>query len=438
MFERYKGRLISTIAFLIGMTAWNIVFYVVKNYEYDPWLDLPFTLAFALTAWYLGSYFDKSKVLFKRLSNSEENYKKLLETNTYLFNNLNQVVYQTDHMGCFTVLNPAWESITGYAPLESIGRSLLFYVYHEDQEWMNQRAIDTIKNNTPIVQEELRLRKKDGGFVWIEVNSKFNFNDSGDLISTVGTLTDITDWKLSELKLLQLNEDLAIHSDKLSVVANMSAAIAHEVRNPLTSISGFIQLLKEQRHLQKEYIDVIFSEIERIELVLSEMLLLSKPQVVNLRKFDLINTLDYVIALISTKANMNSIEIMLKKDNHHNNPIWVYGEENQMKQVFINIIKNAIEAMQNGGKVHVSLVKDCKSVSIYFSDTGCGIPKDTLDKIGQPFYTTKEKGTGLGLTTCFKIIENHKGKIHISSQVDIGTTFEVILPLIEADVPAVI
>lgn len=435
MFERYKGRLTSTIAFLIGMTTWNMVFYVAKNYEYDPWLDLPFTFTFAITAWCLGSYFDKSKVLFKKLSNSEENYKKLLETNTYLFNNLNQVVYQTDHLGCFTVLNPAWETVTGYSPLESIGRSLLFYVYHEDQEWMNQRAIETIKHSTQIVQEEVRLRKKDGGFVWIEVNSKFNFNDKGKLISTVGTLTDITEWKLSELKLLQLNEDLAIHSDKLSVVANMSAAIAHEVRNPLTSISGFIQLLKEQRHLQKEYIDVIFSEIERIELVLSEMLLLSKPQIVNLKKFDIIKTLDYVIALISTKANMNSIEIMLKKDDK---PIWVYGEENQIKQVFINIIKNAIEAMQNGGKVHVSLVNDCQFVSIYFSDTGCGISKDTLEKIGQPFYTTKEKGTGLGLTTCFKIIENHKGKIHISSQVGIGTTFEVILPLTEAEVSAVI
>lgn len=435
MFERYKGRLTSTIAFLIGMTTWNIVFYVAKNYEYDPWLDLPFTFTFAITAWCLGSYFDKSKVLFKKLSNSEENYKKLLETNTYLFNNLNQVVYQTDHLGCFTVLNPAWETVTGYSPLESIGRSLLFYVYHEDQEWMNQRAIETIKHSTQIVQEEVRLRKKDGGFVWIEVNSKFNFNDKGKLISTVGTLTDITEWKLSELKLLQLNEDLAIHSDKLSVVANMSAAIAHEVRNPLTSISGFIQLLKEQRHLQKEYIDVIFSEIERIELVLSEMLLLSKPQVVNLKKFDIIKTLDYVIALISTKANMSSIEIKLKKDDK---PIWVYGEENQIKQVFINIIKNAIEAMQNGGKVHVSLVNDCQFVSIYFSDTGCGISKDTLEKIGQPFYTTKEKGTGLGLTTCFKIIENHKGKIHISSQVGIGTTFEVILPLTEAEVSAVI
>ncbi|SHQ79003.1 His Kinase A (phosphoacceptor) domain protein [Mycobacteroides abscessus subsp. abscessus] len=435
MFERYKGRLISTIAFLIGMTTWNLVFYVAKNYDYDPWLDLPFTLIFTITAWCLGSYFDKSKVLFNKLSNSEENYKKLLETNTYLFNNLNQVVYQTDHLGCLTVLNPAWETVTGYTPLESIGRSLLFYVYHEDQEWMNQKAIDTIKHSTQIVQEEVRLRKKDGGFVWIEVNSKFNFTDNGKLISTVGTLTDITEWKLSELKLLQLNEDLAIHSDKLSVVANMSAAIAHEVRNPLTSISGFIQLLKEQRHLQKEYIDVIFSEIERIELVLSEMLLLSKPQVVNLKKFDIIKTLDYVIALISTKANMNSIEIMLKKDEK---PIWVYGEENQIKQVFINIIKNAIEAMQNGGKVHVSLVNDNQYVSIYFSDTGCGIPKETLEKIGQPFYTTKEKGTGLGLTTCFKIIENHKGKIHISSQVGIGTTFEVILPLTEAEISAVI
>lgn len=427
MFEKYKGRLIAASTFLVGMSMWNFIFYFWSGNQYNPWLDIPFTSLFIGCAWWLGYYFDKSKVLVSKLSKSEDEFKKLLETTNYLFDNLNQIIYQTDDAGKLTLLNPAWEPVTGYSTKESLGRTLISYVYHEDQAEKEVIFAECLRKKQTVIQDEVRLRKKDGGFVWVEINKKLSYSSEGNLLSVIGTITDITDWKLSELELLQLNEDLAIQSDKLSVVAHMSAAIAHEVRNPLTSISGFIQLLQEQRHLKKEYIDVIFSEIERIELVLSEMLLLSKPQVATLKRFDIIKTLDYVVALISTKANMNSIEIKMIK---RTEPIWVYGEENQLKQVFINIVKNAIEAMQHGGRVNINLVSDCQSVSIYISDTGCGIPRETLGKIGQPFYTTKEKGTGLGLTTCFKIIENHKGKIHISSQVGVGTTFEVILPIV--------
>jgi two-component system, sporulation sensor kinase C len=426
MFEKYKGRFISIIIVIFAVTIWNTIYYGIYDYEYNFLLDSSYTILIAVVLWWLSSYYDKSRTLLKYLSESEENYKKLSESSNYVFENLNQAVFQVDSDINLTLLNPAWETLTGFSIQESIGQNLISFIYPEDRPFANEETIKNLKNRLSTLKREFRFRKKDGGYIWLEINTKVNYHPNGELESAVGTLTDITHWKSSEKELIQLNENLSIQSEKMRVIAQMSAAIAHEVRNPLTSIFGFIQLLKEQQHLKEEYIDVIYSEIDRINLVLSEMLLLAKPQVFSFKKMDLNQTLEHVIALVSSEANMNSIKLNLKASPYS---IFVYGEENRIKQVFINIIKNAIEAMDSGGCIDVYLDAQNEFVSIFVKDSGPGIPKELLSMIGQPFYTSKEKGTGLGLTISFKIIETHKGKIHITSEVGVGTMFEVMLPL---------
>ncbi|WP_408581364.1 PAS domain-containing protein [Bacillus licheniformis] len=221
-------------------------------------------------------------------------------------------------------------------------------------------------------------------------------------------------------------EELMVRSEKLSIAGQLAAGIAHEIRNPLTAIKGFLQLMKPTMEENEHYFNIIFSELSRIELILSELLMLAKPQQNALKeKLDLIRLIREVTALLETQANLNGILIntILTDDK-----IYIKGDQNQLKQVFINLIKNAVESMPNGGTVHLTVRETDDSVVVEVEDEGEGIPEHVLKRIGEPFLTTKEKGTGLGLMVTFNIIENHNGTIEVDSKAEKGTTFKILFP----------
>ncbi|WP_449539836.1 PAS domain S-box protein [Ferdinandcohnia sp. Marseille-Q9671] len=220
-------------------------------------------------------------------------------------------------------------------------------------------------------------------------------------------------------------EELMIKSEKLSIAGQLAAGIAHEIRNPLTAIKGFLQLFNAEIKDRQNYFDIIFSELNRIELILSELLLLAKPSEVKYKNKDIRTILRDVITLLDTQANLQNIQINIDFANEDS---IITCDENQIKQVFINLIKNSIDAMENGGNIFIRTVVTKDSIYTFFIDEGCGIPSTILDRVGEPFYTTKEKGTGLGLMVSYNIIENHNGKISVDSKEDEGTTFEIMLP----------
>ncbi|MBW7476013.1 PAS domain S-box protein [Paenibacillus oenotherae] len=224
------------------------------------------------------------------------------------------------------------------------------------------------------------------------------------------------------------NEELLINSEKLYVAGQLAAGIAHEIRNPLTSLKGFLQLMASGRQSNKNYFDIMKSELNRIESIVSELLMLSKPQIYELSCKDIRFIMRDTVTLLEAQALLHSIEMEMRVDHE---PLWVRGVENQLKQVFINVIKNAIESMLEGGKIIITCTREQDNVSIRIEDYGPGIPEEQLSKIGQPFYTTKEKGTGLGLMVSYKIVDNHQGRIQVRSSLGIGTTFEIILPYSE-------
>lgn len=223
------------------------------------------------------------------------------------------------------------------------------------------------------------------------------------------------------------NEEKLIRSEKLSVAGQLAAGIAHEIRNPLTSLKGFLQLIATGRTYNNRYYSIMKSELLRIESIISGLLMLSKPQVYNYIHIDLRKLMLDTVEQLQMQGYPQHIRMVYREDHR---PLWVRGVEVQLRQVFINVLKNAIEAMENGGviTIELSLETDDGKVSIRIQDEGTGIPKEQLAKIGQPFYTTKDKGTGLGLMVTYKIIDNHHGHIAAESEVGVGTTFTIQLP----------
>ncbi|MBD3921194.1 PAS domain S-box protein [Paenibacillus sp. PR3] len=221
------------------------------------------------------------------------------------------------------------------------------------------------------------------------------------------------------------NEELLINSEKLYVAGQLAAGIAHEIRNPLTSLKGFLQLISSGRGSGKNYFDIMKSELNRIESIVSEMLMLSKPQVYELTHQDTRRVLYDVVTLLEAQAALHDTQIVVDAGKE---PLWIFGVENQIKQVFINILKNAIEAMVDGGKISVHCRLEGESVIVQIADQGPGISQEQLSKMGQPFYTTKDKGTGLGLMVTYKIIDNHNGTVTAHSEMGEGAIFTILLP----------
>ncbi|MCT8140042.1 hypothetical protein H1D32_21535 [Anaerobacillus sp. CMMVII] len=205
----------------------------------------------------------------------------------------------------------------------------------------------------------------------------------------------------------------------------MAAGVAHEIRNPLAVISGFIQMMEKDRQ-GANHREIMLQELNRINLIISEFLVFSKPQSPQFETEDLKKIVSEVVTLLQPEALLKDAMINFLESKQD---IFVECEKNQIKQVLINLIKNAIEAMPTGGNVMVELlVVDGSKIRMKVTDEGLGIPEEQITKLGEPFFTTKDTGTGLGLMVSQKIIENHQGKIKFLSKVGNGTTVEVDLP----------
>ncbi|MGE5702220.1 MAG: ATP-binding protein, partial [Clostridia bacterium] len=223
----------------------------------------------------------------------------------------------------------------------------------------------------------------------------------------------------------EVTQQFLRNSEKLTLAGQLAAGIAHEIRNPLTSLKGFLQLMQAQGAGKPEYFQIMGSELNRIEGIVSELLSLAKPTSVQFKESNLVELLQHVVTLLETKAILNNVVI---RTNYEVSNAFIHCDENQLKQAFINFIKNGIEAMEDGGEILIELRPSKYAFAIAFVDQGCGISESEMIKLGEPFYTTKHCGTGLGLMMSYNIIKQHHGHVRIESEVQRGTTVTVELP----------
>jgi len=217
-------------------------------------------------------------------------------------------------------------------------------------------------------------------------------------------------------------------TENLAVIGTMSTTIAHEIRNPLTALKGFTQIQKERNLEDAMSYEIMLQEIERINEFVSELMLLGKPKPTNYGWCNIEEILLYVVQLMESYATQYKVKFHLQVDG--NLPV-INGDDKQLKQVLLNIIKNGIESMPKGGDIQIFAYKKAgENLCISIEDQGFGIENEKIEKIGKAFYTTKENGTGLGLMITYKIIEEHQGSIAIQSSMGVGTKVEIYLPTV--------
>ncbi|MDM5282702.1 MFS domain-containing histidine kinase [Peribacillus frigoritolerans] len=215
---------------------------------------------------------------------------------------------------------------------------------------------------------------------------------------------------------------------QLNSVGQLAATIAHEIRNPITVVKGFAQLLDQEKELnetEKFYVQTMLTELEYTQVIINDYLSLAKPQTDNVQVIPLNDEIQKISDLLTSFANNRNIGFLLdfRDDLHINmNPI-------ELKQILVNIMKNGIESMNKPGFIKVETEQERTMAKIRITDTGIGLSKEQLEILGTPFYSLKDRGTGIGLTVCYSIVQKYKGKIVVQSEVNKGTSFTIYLPL---------
>ncbi len=335
--------------------------------------------------------------------------------------NINEVITLFDMTQCkFLYVSLSFERLWGISSEELCENPYVMkdQFYQEDLE----KLIKVYAAPFDDVPLELECKLKDDTGLeerWIRIKVTPLADENGQITRNIGIAQDITEWKKQDEALKK--------QDKLGALGQLAAGIAHEIRNPLTTVKGLIQLLAQESNDNNFYNKIILKELDQVESIVTEFLMLANPyEEIKFAHHNINEVLIEIIQFMWPEALLHKVEINTTLGDSL--PL-VYCEPKQIKQVMINVFKNAIEAMPSGGSMYIttSLLLD-GSVAIEVRDEGKGIPKEMIGRLGEPFYSNKERGTGLGLMVSYKIIENHRGTIQIDSDNGNGTNIKIILP----------
>jgi two-component system NtrC family sensor kinase len=338
----------------------------------------------------------------------------------------------TDMKGNILIYNQGAEETLGYRASDVIGKMNIRKIYPEGVARKVMQMLRSDKsgevgrlNSYPMVYV-----RRDGEVVEGNLSAAIIYDAKGNEIASVGSFVDLRDRLQMERALRDTQEQL-LQSEKLAAMGRLTSQIAHELNNPLYGIMNTLELLKTEvpaDNKRRKILDMALSETIRLSDLLRKMLSFSKPDQEERHPVDINSVLDEILLLHEKQLKENDINIAVTFAEGLN---LVNASKNQLRQVFLNMVANARDAMPDGGTLSVVTGGDTDKINVEISDTGTGIREEHLDKIFDSFFTTKGevKGVGLGLSVCYGFIKDHGGDIEVKSQVGEGTAFTITLPV---------
>lgn len=376
---------------------------------------------FGLLAAHINTMANNLRMYTNQLKDTAEELRGTKEFLESFVGQTSDAIHVTDLEGRVTSVNQAFEKMFGWQEHEVKGRQLSHVSESKRQESEELRR--RILRGESVADYETQRLTKNGDAVDVSITVSPIRDADGNITAIAEIARNITARKHAE--------EAVRRSEKLSVIGQLAAGVAHEIRNPLTTVRGFIQLQRQTGKSVDSHIEVMLSELDRINQIVSEFLVLAKPQAVQYQEIHPKTLITDIILLLEPLAHMNNVQVFTQ---FSRDVPALLCDPNQLKQVFINIMKNSVEAMPDGGAItiEVGYEPEDRQVKVIVKDEGCGIPEEEMPRLGEPFFTSKSSGNGLGLMVSQRIIANHRGSMTIRSKQGEGTVVEIRLPLPDA------
>ncbi len=365
------------------------------------------------------------KLMEKELQEAYDFMNKIIQSSP-------NAIMATDLKGNIMLWNRAAEETLGYSALEVIGKMNIDKIYPEG---MARKVMQMLRSSEYGNVGRLRSYpmvyvRRDGEVVEGTLSAALIYDSKGNEIASVGSFVDLRE-RLEMERALRRTQEQLLQSEKLAAMGRLTSQIAHELNNPLYGIMNTLELLKTEISLQskrRKILEMAHSETIRLSEMLRKMLSFSKPDQEERQPVEINSVIDEILLLHEKQFKENDIKIT---STFAKGLGLVNASKNQLRQVFLNMIANARDAMPSGGTLTVTTSGNSDEISVEISDTGIGIAEENINRIFDSFFTTKDevKGVGLGLSVCYGFIKDHGGDIKVKSQVGAGTTFTITLPV---------